>query len=129
VPLLRVAYELWDGLQRRAQRRLHTPSGGLTLGRRDWPLVSGVLASALEHGLEVAELDPAAVAERFPQFHLAEGEVAVFDPAGGVLDPRAPSTPASAWPRSPVRRCGSTSRSPAGGPPPRASPCTRPPAT
>src|SRR6185369_15639493 len=39
VPLLRVAYELWDALQHRAQRRLCTPSAGLTVGRRDWPLV------------------------------------------------------------------------------------------
>jgi len=87
VPLLRTAYELWDALQRRAQRRLRTPSGVLTVGPRDWPVVSGVLASARAHDLELAELDPAEAADRFPQFHLADGEVALFDPAGGMLDP------------------------------------------
>ena len=85
VPLLHRAYELWRDLELRAGRRLLTTTGALTIGRPDWPLVSGVLASAAEYGLECEPVDPG----RFPQFSVAPDEVAVLDAAGGTLAPEA----------------------------------------
>jgi sarcosine oxidase len=89
VPLLRRSYELWDDLQRRGRRRLFTQTGGLTIGRRDWPLVSGVLEAAASHGIECERLTPDGLADRFPQFRPSDGEVAVLDVMAGVLAPEA----------------------------------------
>jgi sarcosine oxidase len=89
VPLLRRSYELWHDLQARGRRRLLTPTGTLTVGRPDRPLVAGVLRSAEQHGLAHEVYDSESVAGRFPQFGLAADEVAVLDPAGGVLHPEA----------------------------------------
>jgi sarcosine oxidase len=89
VPLLRRSYELWEDLQHRAQTRLLTTTGGLTIGAPESSLVAGVLASAEAHGIDCERLDEKAMAERFPQFRLADGEAAVFDPAAGVLAPEA----------------------------------------
>src|SRR3989338_2564137 len=57
------------------------------IGRRDSHLVSGVLASVKQHQLAHQILTPAEVMERFPEFHLGEDEVAVFEEDAGYLDP------------------------------------------
>jgi sarcosine oxidase len=87
VPLLRRAYELWADLEERAEVRLLRSTGALTVGRPDTPLVVGVLAADAAHGLGCTRLSPQETAERYPPFRLSDEEVAVLDPAGGMLAP------------------------------------------
>jgi sarcosine oxidase len=87
VPLLRRAYELWADLERRAEVRLLRSTGALTVGRPDLPLVAGVLAANAAHDLRCTRLSPQETAERYPPFRLSDDEVAVLDPAGGMLAP------------------------------------------
>ena len=87
VPLVQRAQELWRELQRRTGERIIHPTGGLMIGRPDAPTVSGARRTAESCGLEHAVLDPGDVARRFPQFVLAEDEVALWDPNAGALFP------------------------------------------
>jgi sarcosine oxidase len=89
VPLIRRSWELWEQLQVRGQRRLLTPNDALTIGRPDAPLLRGVLETVETHGLPHAVFDPKELAERRPQFRLADDEIAVIDPAGATIYPEA----------------------------------------
>jgi sarcosine oxidase len=63
-----------------------TRQGGILIGRADSPFVEGLRAAARRrHGDDRALLDRAAVADRFPQFRLADDEVAVVDVHGGAI--------------------------------------------
>jgi len=87
VPLLRRSQALWRELESSADVDLLTLCGGLTIGAAEHPAVRSVLRSAAEHELPHEVLDTGRARERFPQHHLDDGEVAVFDPAAGVLRP------------------------------------------
>ena len=87
VPLVRRAYECWAALEREWGRTLFVPTGGLMIGPEDGVLVSGARASALEHGLPHRILDPGEVRREYPQFHLAEGMVALHEERAGILFP------------------------------------------
>jgi sarcosine oxidase len=89
VPLLRRAYEGWAGLERSAGRQLIQWTGALMLGRSDSAVVAGTLVSATTWQLAHEVLDRAAMAERYPQFRLVDGEVAVHERDAGVVDPEA----------------------------------------
>jgi sarcosine oxidase len=89
VPLLRRAYEGWAALERSAGRQLIQWTGALMIGRSDSAVVVGTLASATTWQLAHEVLDEAAMAERYPQFNLAAGEVAVYERNAGVVDPEA----------------------------------------
>jgi sarcosine oxidase len=89
VPLLRLAYKGWEGLERSAGRQLIQWTGALMLGRSDSAVVAGTLASATTWQLAHEVLDRAAMAARYPQFRLAAGEVAVHERDAGVVDPEA----------------------------------------
>jgi sarcosine oxidase len=85
VPLLRSAYRAWTLLEQQSGQVLKVSTGGLLIGPPESAQVSGALRSARTHGLAHEVLDPAAVAERYPQFRLAAGEMAVYEPTAGVL--------------------------------------------
>jgi sarcosine oxidase len=87
VPLLRRAYELWDDLERESSVSLLTLSGGLMIGKPESGVVAGALASARQHGLEHTLLDSVEVHQRYPALHLAEDEVALWEPRAGYLRP------------------------------------------
>ncbi|MBV9577056.1 MAG: N-methyl-L-tryptophan oxidase [Chloroflexi bacterium] len=87
VPLLRRAYELWQVLERQANVSLLTLSGGLMIGRPDSSVVSGALASARQHGLEHEVLGSDEAAKRYPALHLADDEVALWEPRAGYVRP------------------------------------------
>src|ERR1700688_2273482 len=72
VPLLKRAYELWADLSVRAREALYHEVAFLCAGRPIRPVVSGVLASALQHNLDVEPLSAAGEASRFPGFRLPE---------------------------------------------------------
>jgi sarcosine oxidase len=87
VPLVQRAYELWAELENHSGRRLLTPTGGLMIGPRDGPLVSGALRSAREHRLQHELLSASQLRQRFPAFTPAPDAVAVWEPRAGVLVP------------------------------------------
>src|SRR5262245_45539927 len=87
VPLLHRAYAGWARLEATTGRRLITWCGALMIGRPDGAVVAGTLESARRWDLPHRLLDAAAMAEAYPQFVLAEGEVAVFERNAGVVHP------------------------------------------
>ncbi|WP_263252338.1 N-methyl-L-tryptophan oxidase [Saccharopolyspora rosea] len=87
VPLLRRAERLWRELERGTATDLLTMCGGLTLGPAEHPDVAAVRRCAEEHGLDHEVLTAAESNARFPQHRLDDGEIAVLDPAAGVVRP------------------------------------------
>ena len=85
VPLLRRAYELWEGLEAHSGRQLYEQVGLFEAGPPEGTLVGGVLASAERHGLAIERLGASEAAERFPAFRLAPGAVGVFEERAGFL--------------------------------------------
>ena len=87
VPFSQRAQELFRELERRSGERILVKTGGLYIGSPEAHAVRGALRSARRFGLPHEVLGPEQVAQRFPQFVLAEDEVAVHDPEAGVLFP------------------------------------------
>ncbi len=87
VPLVQRAFARWAALEKASGARLYTPTGGLSIGTLESTLVSGVMQSAREHGLDIEVLSRDAVAERFPAFALDAGMVGVFERNAGMLSP------------------------------------------
>lgn len=89
VPLVQRAWELWRQIEEESGRQLLRITGGLYLGRPECELVAGALASARQHGLPHELLDAEAARQRFPGLAVADDEVALYEPAAGLLDPEA----------------------------------------
>src|SRR5262245_7433320 len=89
VPLLVRAYELWRRLERDTGHAQLTMAGGLMIGRPNSDVLDGSLRSARQHGLAHEVLDAAAIRQRFPTFHPARDERALFETEAGVLRPEA----------------------------------------
>jgi sarcosine oxidase len=92
VPLLRRAYALWRALERDCGRQFLRITGGLYMGRSEGPgaaLVPGSLRSATTHALPHDVLTRAALAQRYPQFHLPDDYSALYEPEAGLLVPEA----------------------------------------
>lgn len=84
VPLVQRAYAAWQALEARTGRHLLAPTGGLTIGPPDGPLVTGACASARAHGVAHDVLSAADTARTY-RVRLREGHVAVREPRAGVL--------------------------------------------
>ena len=87
VPLLRRAYELWAELERDAGAKLLHITGGLYMGPPQSEFISGTLRAAREHRLPHEKLDRGQIRERFPQFHVPDDHIGVFEPNAGLLMP------------------------------------------
>lgn len=85
VPLLREARTLWRELETMSGATLLHQVGVLTVGRPDAPALEAIEATARTCGLALHRLDPAAVADRFPEHVLRDDEIGLLDPAGGFL--------------------------------------------
>jgi sarcosine oxidase len=87
VPLLRHADVLWRRLQQETGRELRRLTGCLLMGPADHQQMRTVLKSIDEHGLDHEVLDAVALAKRFPQFRIEDGDAAVLDHHAGLLRP------------------------------------------
>jgi sarcosine oxidase len=87
VPLVLRAYELWNQLQEESREDLLNITGGLAIGPANGRLVTGCLKSATRYGLEHELLDSREMRARFPQFELADNEIAVYEKEAGYLRP------------------------------------------
>ena len=85
VPLLLRAYEAWRELEARAGRRLYYEVGLLQVGPAEGLVLSGVLASAREHRLDVETLEPSEIAARFPGFRPRPDMQGAFERRSGYL--------------------------------------------
>ena len=87
VPLVLRSYELWREVERATGAELLTITGALMIGAPGTEAVEGSLRSAEQWGLDHEILDAADLARRFPAFAPDPGNVAVHEPAAGVLRP------------------------------------------
>lgn len=87
VPLLKRAYQNWRALEEETRADILNVTGVLQIGRPEAPVVKGSLAACELYGLDHELLDCEAMAARYPQFRLDRDELAVLDPAGGILYP------------------------------------------
>jgi sarcosine oxidase len=89
VPLLRRAYELWRELESRSGQTLLHLTGGLYMGPAASEFITGTLLAARKHQLPHDLLDGEAIRTRYPQFHLRDDDVGIFEPNAGFLLPEA----------------------------------------
>jgi sarcosine oxidase len=89
VPLAQASFGLWRELEAATGARLLTMTGALMIGKQESHLVAGALKSARTHGLRHELLDASAMARRYPQHRLREGDVALHESDAGVLKPEA----------------------------------------
>lgn len=85
VPLVRRAFSRWYDLEQRTGRHLLTLTGCLNVGPPGGELVSGVRASAREHGLSVEELPGHEIGRQFPAFQFDSDVVGVLEHRAGFL--------------------------------------------
>ncbi|WP_433157409.1 N-methyl-L-tryptophan oxidase [Kribbella sp. CA-247076] len=85
--LTRIALEslrLWTELGERTGEVFVRQTGSLNVGRRDSRPVTGARKAAAEAGAATTDLSHDELGRRFPQYRLADDEVAVWDPGAGI---------------------------------------------
>lgn len=87
VPLILRAYGLWRELEREAGEELLRITGVLAVGQESSKIVERTRHTATLHGLPLEQLSKREIEARYPTLKLLPGEVGVFEPDGGVLDP------------------------------------------
>jgi sarcosine oxidase len=87
VPLVLRAYELWDELHNESNEEILSITGGVAIGSPQRALITGCLKSAKRYGLEHDLLNARDMRQRFPQFALADNEVAFYEEKAGYLKP------------------------------------------
>jgi len=87
VPLVLRAYQLWEELEAESSQNLLNITGGVAIGSPQCGLITGCLKSAHVHGLAHDLFDAKEMKRRFPQFVLAEDEVAFYEQKIGYLRP------------------------------------------
>jgi sarcosine oxidase len=87
VPLVLRAYELWEELEAESSQDLLNITGGVAIGSAQSGLITGCLKSADAYGLAHELFDAKQMKRRFPQFVLANDEVAFHEPNAGFLRP------------------------------------------
>lgn len=85
VPLVRAALQGWLRLERDLALSLFRRTGVLNIGAEGGALVTGVRASVGMHDITHEILDSPAARARFPGIDVPRGQVAIFEPGGGVL--------------------------------------------
>ncbi|MGI5423804.1 N-methyl-L-tryptophan oxidase [Streptomyces sp. CA-179760] len=87
VPLVRHADALWTQLEAETGRELRRLTGCLFMGPADDPEMRTVMDVVAEHGLDHEVIEAEALAKRFPQFRVEDGDLAVLDPRAGFVRP------------------------------------------
>lgn len=87
VPLVRHADTLWKQLQAETGRELRRLTGALFMGPADDPEMRTVMDVIAEHGLDHEVIDAEALAKRFPQFRVDDGDLVVLDRHAGFVRP------------------------------------------
>lgn len=85
VPLLLESYRLWEGLEQLAGKELKRETGLVEIGPPEGAVISGVLAAARLHGLEVESLSAAEIERRWPAMRVTRELSGFFERRGGFL--------------------------------------------
>jgi sarcosine oxidase len=85
VPLVRESLALWRALEAESGHALLTLTGVGSVGAAHAPGMRAIRETATQFGLALEVLERGAAMARFPQFRLADGEIMLLDPQGGVL--------------------------------------------
>lgn len=89
VPMVERAYTLWDELAAGTGFVLRAQTGGLFVGTRDSPVVTGTIASGDRYGLPYTVFDAGELRRRFPALSPRDDEVAVYEDVAGAVFPEA----------------------------------------
>lgn len=87
VPLVQRSYELFVSLGDQIGTPVLTRTGGVVIGEPQSETVAGAVSSARQWGLEHEVLSAAQLRERFPTLRPGDGEVAVYEPRAGYVEP------------------------------------------
>ncbi|MDB6168021.1 MAG: N-methyl-L-tryptophan oxidase [Verrucomicrobia bacterium] len=87
VALLRSAFALWRDLERESGQKILHVTGGLYMGAPENAALRGAMRAAREFGLPHELLDAAALAKRFPQFHLPRHYRGMLEANAGFILP------------------------------------------
>src|SRR5688572_8466349 len=87
VPLVRRSYELWNELERFANRKLFVQTGGLMVGPRSGPLFTGAYESARTHNVDHEIIEAADIMGRFPAYEARRDWVGLLEKRAGFLLP------------------------------------------
>jgi sarcosine oxidase len=86
VPLLKSAYGLWREIEKASGKRLFTQTGLVLFGPEEAPTIRGAQLSAKLYDVPIDVVGrSAAAAVRWPEFRVAPGDIAVYEPTGGLL--------------------------------------------
>lgn len=85
VPLIRRAYELWEGIQRKQDEQLLVETGSIDAAPEEDPLFRGSLRSCEEYDIDHEVLSGREVNERYPGYDLPEEHMAIYQPNGGYI--------------------------------------------
>src|SRR5215468_10184034 len=80
VPLMRLAFECWQRLQREAGQTFVTTTGGLDIGPPSGRVVQGAKLACQAHGLTHEVLQASEIGRRFPAWQLPAEFEAVLQP-------------------------------------------------
>jgi sarcosine oxidase len=89
VPLLKETFPLWRELEAASGAELLTLTGALMIGSPDAEAVTGALAAAAAHGLDVRLLKADELRRAYPAHIVGNRDVAVLDAQAGFLRPEA----------------------------------------
>lgn len=88
VRLARRAYETWSELEAEANETIVTRTGGLDLFPPGGAIAEADYTGSMDaEGVPFERLDSAEVMRRWPQWHLDDGTVALFQAETGIADP------------------------------------------
>jgi sarcosine oxidase len=89
VPLLQETFPLWRELEQASGADLLTLTGALMIGPPSAEAVTGALAAAADHGLDVRLLKADEIRKTYPGHIVGNRDVAVLDAQAGFLRPEA----------------------------------------
>lgn len=86
VRLAQAAYPLWRALEQESGVDLLLRTGGLDFALPGTPSFAATRATLAATGVAFVDLDRAAIAERYPQFHVPDGAVGIYQQDAGILN-------------------------------------------
>src|SRR5260370_246689 len=92
VPLLQETFPLWRELEQATGADLLTLTGALMIGPPSGEAVTGALAAAADHGLDVRLLKADEIRQAYPGHIVGNRDVAALDAQAGFLRPQAART-------------------------------------
>lgn len=87
VPLLQESHELWRELELETSTNLLNWVGGLYIGHPESEMILGTMESARTHDLKTEQYTADALNMEFPQFHVPEHLIGLYEQDAGILLP------------------------------------------